>query len=336
MAILLCSPTARLSSAGLKGKIARRVSVKFRPEAILVLPDNTGFIESDLPYEMIHWDFKTMKEMNTASSRQVPTAALVHDPRGKVYRVSYQGIEIYDATKGEFEDDMRPFRSSAVGAGIDTQTGNLIVLGVRSVYFIDPMSRQLLAETPIAAGSRIVSGSVEVADRTLYVVMQPAADNHAFAVPVNLDRFTAGDPLDLGVTGQFTPLVCAPRPGQEEFYLSGSTGGKEPNRLFFKAVSSEQGEFARFFMLGGSQPPVLIFSPDGRYLVAFSKNALSVEGRKPTKGATSGNLMILDIESGLEVQTLLNEISQPRGAAFSADGTKLYVLDGEGSIVVIE
>jgi DNA-binding beta-propeller fold protein YncE len=336
LAVTLIFCGAQSRAGRLKGKIAKRVSLKFRPEAIIVLPDNTGFIQSDLPYEIVHWDFKTMKELGRASGRQAATASLIYDPRGKVYRVSYQGIEIYDAVKGDFESDLRPFRSTALGGSIDTQTGNLIVWGTRSVFFIDPMSRQLIAETPIAVGSRIVGASVDVGGRTLYVTVQPGVDNRALAVPVDLDRFTVEEPIELGTAKQFSPLVSIPRPGQAQFYLSGVTSEKDSKRLYFKAVSAEQGEFAQFFLVGSKQPPNLIFSPDGRYLLVLNKSPLAIEGVKNEKGPSAGSLILFEVEETPEVITVTNEITQPRSAAFSADGTKLYVIDSEGSIFIIE
>src|SRR5688572_21781932 len=98
--LLLGEGRGQMAGAQLKGKVTRKTGVNFRPEAIICLPDNTGFIATDLPYEIVHWDFKTMKELGSTGSRQAATVALVYDPRGKVYRVSYQGVEIFDTSTG--------------------------------------------------------------------------------------------------------------------------------------------------------------------------------------------------------------------------------------------
>ncbi|MEW6730233.1 MAG: hypothetical protein AB1489_02735 [Acidobacteriota bacterium] len=327
---LFCSTT----TAQLKGKIARRVNIDFRPEAMLVLPDGTGFIATELPYQMIHWDFKLMKPLGATASRAVATAALIHDHLlAKVYRISYQGIEIYNAASGEAEGEMRPFRSTVVGGVFDAATGRLVVVGRRSVFFVDPESRQMLAETLITTGNQMATACLTIIDRRLYVAVQTGADNQLLAIPVDLDRYTAGVPISLGEKSQTLPLTFVMRPGQEEFYLSGSES-KGAARLFVKALSVARGEFSRLFLQGLEQPPQLVFSANGRHLVAYGRAPLA-KSRRSSENVVLGNLVLIAISTVNDVILASDDISDPRGVAFSPDGEKLYVFDGEGHIFTI-
>src|SRR5262249_37894768 len=274
------------TGARLKGKIVKTHRIDFRPETVIMLPDSTGFIQSDIPYQMIRWDFKTMKELGSTDNRQAATVALLYDGHSKIYRITYQGIEIYNASTGNAIGDMRPYKATALGGTFDQESGNLIAFGTKSVFFVDAEKRTLTAETPITVGGRILGASTDERRRLLYVFMQPGEDKHALVVPVDLDRFTAGKPIDLGEVKKFASLLYAKRPrseeGHEQFYFSGTGEG---SGLYIKVVDDAQSEIANIKLSGGAAPPKMVFSPDGEYLVAFEQSGFSVNG---AKGNTAG------------------------------------------------